>query len=72
MHPVLGEIDPDEGPAVLDDDTSIVRKPIPPAFESPLIESKPPPNSEPIRKRLKRGLINLARKALDKLDDDKK
>jgi len=80
IHPVLGEIDPDEGPSVLRDEITLTPdKPIPPAFSSPFIESDPltrkpiiTPKRESFRKQLKRKLINLVRDALDRIDDDKK
>lgn len=94
IHPLFGEADVRDGPSVLDDEMSVrPDKPIPPAFQSPLIESEPPIEAEPlieldpfiepepppytpitfrsdsIPKRVKRRLINLARKVLDKLDE---
>ena len=67
MHPLLGEVDAEKGPTVLDEETSIRPDNIPPAFNSPLIESSP--ELPPFHKRLKRDLIDLARRILDKLDD---
>jgi len=80
IHPILGEVDPDEGPSVLRDEITLTPdKPIPPAFSSPFFESDPLvgkpiiiPKREPFRKQLKRRLITLVREALDKIDDDKK
>jgi hypothetical protein len=70
MHPLLGEVDPVEGPSVLDDESSIKPdKPIPAAFLIPE-ETLPPSKLETLKKRLMRGLLTTARKALDKLEKE--
>jgi hypothetical protein len=69
IHPVLGEIDPIEGPSVLDDETTVAPEKFPSAFASPLIETKPVVPS--FRDQLRRGLIILAKKAIEKLEEKK-
>ena len=72
IHPVLGEVDVRDGPSVLDDEMTVISgKPILSAFESPLIEPETPRKPDPIPKRVKRRLINIARKVLDRIEDKK-